>query len=142
MGVLFGGKKYILNDHNVKVYGVVRKKHDEQTPKNSKLTGYKIMHLGLDFDGTIADVAWLKQRYILDQWNIHVDIADTGRRVALPMLGDKHYEEMLFAVHQTELVLEIPPKRWFQFYLIVPITMVLSCRHLFEMLIIGLHLKK
>ena len=67
------------------------------------------MHLGLDFDGTIADVAWLKQRYILDHWGIRVDIAETGRRVALPLLGDSRYAEMLLAVHQTELVLEMPP---------------------------------
>ena len=67
------------------------------------------MHLGLDFDGTIADVAWLKQQYILDHWGMKVDIAETGRRVALPMLGDNRYAEMLLAVHQTELMLEMPP---------------------------------
>lgn len=67
------------------------------------------MRVGLDFDGTIMDIALAKQRYVRDTWGIGLSIADTGRAGALPVLGEERYLEMVVATHRTEAMLDTPP---------------------------------
>ena len=67
------------------------------------------MRIGLDFDGTIMDIALAKQRYIRETWGIELSIADTGRPGALPILGEERYLEMVAATHRTEAMLDTPP---------------------------------
>ena len=67
------------------------------------------MRIGLDFDGTIMDIALAKQRYIRETWGIELSIADTGRPGALPVLGEERYLEMVAATHRTEAMLDTPP---------------------------------
>lgn len=67
------------------------------------------MRIGLDFDGTLMDIALAKQRYIKATWDIDVSIADTARAGALPVLGEERYLQMVVAVHRTEAMLETPP---------------------------------
>lgn len=67
------------------------------------------MRIGLDFDGTIMDIALAKQRYIKQTWDLDLAIADTGRAGALPVLGEDRYHEMVVATHRTDAMLETPP---------------------------------
>jgi len=67
------------------------------------------MRIGLDFDGTIMDVALAKQRYMRETWGVEVSIADTARAGVLPILGEERYLQMVTAVHRTEAMLDTPP---------------------------------
>jgi hypothetical protein len=67
------------------------------------------VRIGLDFDGTLMDVALAKQQYIKRTWDIDLTIAETGRAGALPVLGEERYLEMVVATHRTESMLETPP---------------------------------
>ena len=67
------------------------------------------MRVGLDFDGTLMDIALSKQRYIKATWDIDLSIADTARAGALPVLGEERYLQMVVAVHRTEAMLDTPP---------------------------------
>ncbi len=67
------------------------------------------MRIGLDFDGTLMDVALAKQQYVKATWGIDLTIAETGRAGALPVLGEERYLEMVLATHRTEAMLETPP---------------------------------
>ena len=67
------------------------------------------MRIGLDFDGTLMDIALAKQQYIKATWDIDLTIAETGRAGALPVLGEERYLEMVVAVHRTDVSLDAPP---------------------------------
>jgi len=67
------------------------------------------VRIGLDFDGTLMDVALAKQQHIKQTWDIDLTIAETGRAGALPVLGEERYLEMVVATHRGELMLETPP---------------------------------
>jgi len=67
------------------------------------------VRIGLDFDGTLMDIALAKQRYIQATWDIDLTIAETGRVGALPVLGEERYLEMVVATHRTEAMLDTPP---------------------------------
>lgn len=67
------------------------------------------MRIGLDFDGTLMDIALAKQRYIKATWDIDLSIADTARPGALPVLGEERYLQMVVATHRTESMLDTSP---------------------------------
>lgn len=66
------------------------------------------MRIGLDFDGTLMDIALAKQTYIKATWDIDLTIAETGRAGALPVLGEERYHQMVVATHRTEAMLDTP----------------------------------
>jgi hypothetical protein len=67
------------------------------------------VRIGLDFDGTLADIGATKQRFVRERWGILLEVADVGRSGALPVLGEERYVEMVEAVHGTDLVLDTAP---------------------------------
>jgi 5'(3')-deoxyribonucleotidase len=67
------------------------------------------MRIGLDFDGTIADITWAKIRYARDAFGVELLPEQTARATGIPVLGAERYEQLVDAVHGSDLSLQMPP---------------------------------
>jgi hypothetical protein len=52
------------------------------------------MHLGIDFDGTITDVAALQRAYVARRWGIELEPHQVMRGGAAPVIGEDRYNTM------------------------------------------------
>jgi uncharacterized HAD superfamily protein len=67
------------------------------------------MRIGLDFDGTIADITWAKVRYAREAFGVDLAPEQTARPSAEPVLGRERYDDLVRVVHGSDLSLEMPP---------------------------------
>jgi hypothetical protein len=52
------------------------------------------MHLGIDFDGTITNVAALQRTYVARRWGIELEPHQVMRAGAAPVIGEDRYNAM------------------------------------------------
>jgi uncharacterized HAD superfamily protein len=67
------------------------------------------MRLGIDFDGTIADVTEAKIRYARERLGEDLTPLETNRAQGLPRLGERRYVQMVEATHATDWTLTMRP---------------------------------
>lgn len=65
--------------------------------------------IGLDFDGVIADIIFLKQKYAKKLYNVHLEPYECNRKSALERGIDREmYAGLAIHIYQTEAGLEAP----------------------------------
>lgn len=67
------------------------------------------LRIGLDFDGTIADITWAKQQYAREAFGVELPAEATWGAAGREVLGEERYAELVEAVHGTSLSVEMPP---------------------------------
>ncbi len=67
------------------------------------------LRIGLDFDGTIADITWAKLRYAREAFGVELPAEATWGATGRELLGEERYGELVEAVHGTSLSVEMPP---------------------------------
>lgn len=67
------------------------------------------LRIGLDFDGTIADITWAKLRYAREAFGVDLPAEATWGAQGRDLLGDARYMELVVEAHGGELSLAMPP---------------------------------
>lgn len=68
----------------------------------------KVMYLGFDFDGVIANCALLKQKYIKKIFNLEVALEEcTRKKVTSLGITSEQYDKLLSCIYDTDVAYEI-----------------------------------
>jgi 5'(3')-deoxyribonucleotidase len=67
------------------------------------------LRIGLDFDGTIADITWAKLRYARETFGVEMAPEATWGTAGREVLGEERYAQLVEAVHGTSFSVEMPP---------------------------------
>jgi uncharacterized HAD superfamily protein len=76
---------------------------DDGSVRTPRITSRRVLRVGLDFDGTIADTNSVKSKWILDNLGRHIPAYSCDRSSLVPMIGEADYTTMCRRVYSAEM---------------------------------------